>query len=101
MFWAGSSTPCVLHPLSLPPQLKDEEEEEEARLVEGKEDALRRLKQKITSDKEQEERKLRKAAEKSSQDLVEKLEQEKVCSLIHWPIYCMTLYVYIYVHVCM
>ena len=76
----------MLHPLCLPLQLKDEEEEEEARLVEGKEDTLRRLKQKITSDREQEERKLREAAEKSSHDLVEKLEQEKVCSLIYWPI---------------
>ena len=62
-----------------PRQLEEEEEEEEARMVESKEDSVRRLRQKMSTEREKEEREMRERAEKSRQELAQQLEREKVC----------------------
>ena len=65
-------------PLALPLQLKEEEEEEEAHLVEAKEDTLRKLRQRLTAEREREERRERDEAERRKQDFMNLLQTEKV-----------------------
>ena len=47
--------------------------------MEEKEDTLRRLRQKMSAQRETEERKLREEAARTKHDLVELLAMEKVC----------------------
>ena len=46
--------------------------------MEAKEDSLRRLRSKVSAEREKEERSVRDEAERSRQDLVKQLQKEKV-----------------------
>lgn len=83
---------CAVCLYICPLQLEEEKEEEEARLMETKEDSLRRLRQKVSAEKEKEERSIREQIDRVQQELLLQLNKEKVTVLC--------IYIFIYICTC-